>query len=63
MGLGRDATTYGFCKENREDMVECGREMTRLVLNSYNMSSGLSKIILFNKVAGVQKNRASGEYH
>jgi hypothetical protein len=32
MGLGRDATTYGFRKENRDDIVECGREVTWLVL-------------------------------
>ena len=32
MGLGRDATTYGFCKENRDDIVECGREVTWVVL-------------------------------
>jgi hypothetical protein len=34
MGRGRDATTYGFCSENRDDIVECGRQMAPLVMLS-----------------------------
>ena len=59
MGLGRDATTYGFCKENREDMVECGGEVTCLLLIVDNLSGGLSKIILLKKATGVQQEGAT----
>jgi hypothetical protein len=59
MGLGRDATTYGFCKENREDMVECGGEVTCSLLTVDNLSGGLSKIILFTTATGVQQEGAT----
>jgi hypothetical protein len=53
MGLGRDANTYGFCKENRDDIVECGREITWLVLLTAYQK------LFCDKVAGVWREGAA----
>jgi hypothetical protein len=50
MGRGRDATTYGFCKENRDDIVECGREMAmQVTLSDHYRRRSIKKIFRLRK--------------
>jgi hypothetical protein len=46
MGLGREATTYGFCKEKLDGIVVGGQEVTVVMLSRNNLSGGLSKLFL-----------------
>jgi hypothetical protein len=54
MGRGNDASTYGFCNENRDDIVEGGREIALVVMLSDHYKRRCSK-----KYSGQKKSPPS----